>query len=216
MARTTPRIEPPLASRPIELGDDADLDEVEIRDLRVDDQPTVHDVRILRSRLVSVSLAGGHLPGLELRDVALDAVDAVGARFPEAGLTRVEFRDARLSGIDFGQAALRDVGFIRCRMDAASFRLAQLERVDFDECELREADFGGATLRSVGFAGTHVDRVDFSNARCERVDLRGARLGFVSGIAGLRGATIGVDQVLVLAPAVFADLGIKIADDTPP
>lgn len=214
MPRATPRLEEPLTTRAIELGDDADLDEVEIRELALDDRPALHDVRIVRSRLVSVSVAGAHLKGLELRDVVLDAVDAAGARLPEAELVRVEVRDARLSGIDLGQATLTDVGFVRCRMDAANLRLAELTRVDFEDCELREADLGGARLRSVRFAGSHLDRVDVSNARCERVDLRGARLGSVTGVTGLRGATIGVDQVLALAPAVFADLGLTIADDT--
>ena len=42
--------------------------------------------------------------------------------------------------------------------------------------------------------------------------VRGALVDGLVGVTGLRGATIGIDQVLPLAPVVFADLGITITE----
>ncbi len=207
-----PRLDDELRALAVELGDDADLDGLEIHDLTIDDQLVVHDVRVQRGRLLGVSFAGAHLKGFELRDVVASAVDAVGARWPEASLTRVELRDCRLSGIDLAQATLRHVRCVGCRLDAANLRMIDAEHIAFDDSELEEVDFTEARLRSVTFTGSRLRRVDFSKARCERVDLRGARLDELIGVTGLRGATIGLDQLLPLAPAVFADLGITIAE----
>jgi uncharacterized protein YjbI with pentapeptide repeats len=142
-----PRLDDELRSLPVALGDDADLDGLEIRELTIDDQPIVPDVRIQRSHLIGVSLAGSHLKGFELRDTVGSAIDAVGARWPEASLTRVEFRDGRLSGIDLAQATLRHVRLIGCRLDAANLRMIDAEHVAFDDCELSEVDFTEARLR---------------------------------------------------------------------
>ncbi len=208
----SPRLDDELRETAVQLGDDADLDGLDVRDLTIDDQPVVHDVRVQRSRIFGVSLAGAHLKGFELRDVVASAIDAVGTRWPEASLTRVEFRDCRLSGIDLAQATLRHVRLTGCRLDAANLRMIDAEHVAFDDCELVEVDFTEARLRSVTFRGSRLRRVDCSKARCEHVDLRGANIDEIIGVTGLRGATIGVDQLLPLAPAVFADLGITIDD----
>jgi uncharacterized protein YjbI with pentapeptide repeats len=209
-----PRLEGELSDvESIELDHDADLDELEIRELTLARSP-LHDVRLQRCRLTSVSVAGAHFTNLELRDVIANALDGVGTRLGAARLTRVELRDCRLSGIDFAEATLRHVVFHSCRLDAANFRMVDAEHVVFAECELRDADFGQARLHNVRFTSSQLDAVDFSNARCEAVDLRGARVERITGVTGLRGAIIGVDQVLPLAPAVFSDLGISIrADD---
>jgi uncharacterized protein YjbI with pentapeptide repeats len=207
-----PRIEPELRVVPVELDDDADLDEVEVRELTFATD-VLHDVRIQRSRLVGVSLAGHRFVDAELRDVHAHTIDAVGARLGKASLTRVEIHDSRLSGLDLGEATLRHVRFVSCRLDGANLRMVDAESVEFEDCELHDVDLGGARLRGVRFAGSRLSAVDFSNARCERVDLRGALLTDPRGVTGLRGATIGVDQVLPLAPAVLADLGITVADD---
>lgn len=200
------------AAATVELGDDADLDGVDVRAISLGERPVLHDVRFARCRVSGVSLADSHFLGLELRDVRCLATDAAGARWPEVSMTRVEFHDCRLSGIDLAQATLRHVRFAGCRLDAANLRMIDADHVRFDDCDLRDTDFGAAKLRSVAFAGSRLEAVEFSGAHCESVDLRGALVLSIRGVAGLRGATIGADQVVPLAPAVFADLGITIAD----
>lgn len=204
-----PRVDDELAALIVELDHDSDLDEIEVRELRVMESP-LHDVRLQRCRIIGVSLAGTLFNGLELRDIIGTALDAVGARMPKATLTRVELHDCRLSGLDLAEATLRHVRFVGCRLDGVNLRMADAESIRFDDCDLRDTDFGQAKLRDVRFSGSRLVGVDFSNARCERVSLCGARVERITGTTGLRGTTIGVDQVLPLAPAVFADLGITI------
>lgn len=65
----------------------------------------------------------------------------------------------------------------------------------------------------LGFDGSDLAGADFSNARCSAVDLRGARLDGLRGMVSLAGATIGVDQVLGLAPALAQALGLHVSSD---
>ena len=63
------------------------------------------------------------------------------------------------------------------------------------------------------FRGSDLAAADFSQARCSDVDLRGARVDGVKGVSALKGVTIGVDQLVVLAPALAVALGIRIVAD---
>jgi len=53
-------------------------------------------------------------------------------------------------------------------------------------------------------------------ARLHVCDLRDARLDGLQGIEALSGATIGIDQLFGLAPALAAALGLKIATEEGP
>jgi uncharacterized protein YjbI with pentapeptide repeats len=60
------------------------------------------------------------------------------------------------------------------------------------------------------YPGCDLTGIDFSNARCTNVDLRGARLDGLRGVGSLGGATIGVDQLLGLAPGLANAVGVRI------
>ena len=71
-------------------------------------------------------------------------------------------------------------------------------------------DFGGAKLNDVTFDGTDLRGADVSQVRCERVDLRGARLDGIKGAGALSGATVSPEQLVVLAPALAAAVGLTV------
>ncbi len=80
---------------------------------------------------------------------------------------------------------------------------------------LTGAEFGGAQLEDLGFAGCDLAGTDVAHVRCAGlVDLRGSRLDGLRGIASLKGATIGREQLIGLAPTLAVALGLKVADDT--
>jgi len=106
---------------------------------------------------------------------------------------------------------VRRVHFDQVKLDAVNFRGAALIDVVFTDCLLREVDFGGAKLTRVRFPGCTFEEADFSRAKLADVDLRGARLHFKAGLDALRGATIDGGQLVELAPALAAHLGLKIA-----
>ena len=57
---------------------------------------------------------------------------------------------------------------------------------------------------------TRIDRLDCTGAKLADVDLRGARLTDIGNIEGLRGASISIEQLLDLAPALAERLGIRL------
>ena len=56
-----------------------------------------------------------------------------------------------------------------------------------------------------------IGRLDVTRARITSADLRGAELRRVDGLPGLAGATISEEQLLELAPALAAQLGIVVS-----
>jgi len=144
---------------------------------------------------VGVTVTGARQPGVQfartrLADVTLNRCDLSACDFSEAVWHRVALTGCRGSSIELAGAQLRHVTFSECGIAASLWNHARLEGVRFPDCDLRGADF--------------------SNARVEDTDLRRARLDGLQGVGSLRGATIGVDQLVTLAPAVAAALGLHV------
>jgi len=134
-------------------------------------------------RVVDARHAGEVFERARLVDVDLVRCDLSGCDFSESLWQRVTLVDCRASAIELPQANLRHVTFAACKLDDANFRLAKFERVRFD----------GSVL--VG------------------AELIGARLDGLRGMASLAGATIGVDQLFGLAPALAQALGLHVSSD---
>jgi uncharacterized protein YjbI with pentapeptide repeats len=149
-------------------------------------------------------------------DVELVRCDLSGSDFSEATWDRVRVVDCRASAIELPQAALRNVAFVDCKLDDANLRMARLREVRFDNCVLAGAEFGAAQLEDVAFNGSDLAGVDFGQARCAAVDLRDARLTGIKGIDSLRGATVALEQVVTLAPALALALGLRVHTDDEP
>ncbi len=168
--------------------------------------------------LEGVALAGGSLDGEQLRGLRL--VDVRGERLSAgngdwrgASLLRVELHEARLTGLDLGEARLREVRLVGCKLDYANFRHSTLEYVSFEDCVLTQADFQGARLDSVRFDGCQLGEADFTKAELARVDFRDSDLaGLAGSLLSLRGATIDSLQLIDLAPQLAAELGIRVED----
>jgi uncharacterized protein YjbI with pentapeptide repeats len=115
-----------------------------------------------------------------------------------------------MSGIVVSQSKLRHTRIVDGKLDGANFRLSHAERLSLERCSLRDADFYEATLAQVTFdhcdlRGANVTKVSPSELRLDGSDLEG-----VQGATALRGATVSTEQVMPLALALFADLGIRI------
>src|SRR5262249_17729187 len=139
-----------------------------------------------------------------------------GCDFSEATWDRVRLVDCRASAIELPQTKLRNVAFVDCKLDDANLRHARLQEARFENCVLTGAEFIGAQLENVDFAGSDLPGVDFNEARCAGVDLRDARLTGLKGLAALRGATVALDQVVTLAPALALALGLRVHTEDEP
>jgi uncharacterized protein YjbI with pentapeptide repeats len=163
-------------------------------------------------RVVGARQAGDDFARARLVDVELERCDLSGCDLSEAAFHRVRLTDCRATSIELGGATWRMVTVHDCRFDDANFRGMQLEQSRVEGSNCARADFGGARLDRVQFPDCDLSGADFSNARCSEVDLRGARLDALKGIGSLRGATIGPEQLYVLAPGLAAAVGMSVRE----
>ncbi|MFJ7270705.1 pentapeptide repeat-containing protein [Streptomyces sp. NPDC099050] len=151
------------------------------------------------------------LAKVRILDSVLDGVRGVGTDLSEASLRDVELLDARLGGVQLHGAVLERVLVRGGKIDYLNLRTARLKDVVFEGCVLVEPDFGGAVLERVEFRDCEVRAVDFTGARMTDVDLRGARaLEIARGVDALAGAVISAGQLFELAPAMAAQLGLRV------
>lgn len=174
-------------------------------------------VEATRMSLDTVRCDGLHIPGARLARLQAHTTwwedcDLSNADLGGAGLRHCVMRRTRLTGLGFAEASLRDALVEDCKLDLANLRFARLERVTFRHCVLGDADFSGSTQRDVRYDGCDLRAAQFSQARLQRVDLRGSRLEGLGGLGDLRGARIGNEQLLELAPALAAHLGLRVED----
>ncbi len=147
--------------------------------------------------------AAGAVRVRRLRDVTLRACDLANLVCIDLGVTRVELRDCRLTGIDVSGATLRDVRCVDCQIGLARAFGTRLERCWFENCDLRESDFDGATLAGVVFRGCDLRQARFASSRLGETDIRGSRIdGIVVDPGLLRGAVIAPEQADVFAAAM--------------
>jgi uncharacterized protein YjbI with pentapeptide repeats len=162
--------------------------------------------------LRGLDLSEAKLRGLCLRDVEGGDVSAVNGDWRGAGLNRVSFEGARLTGLDFGEARIEEAHFKGCKLDYANFRHAVVEHVTFEDCVLTNADFQGARIYTTRFAGCQLGAADFSKAELAHVDLRGSELVLAGSVLGLAGATVDSLQLMDLSRAIAHELGIVVKE----
>ncbi len=196
---------------PDEVEDgDADLDEVELRGLRFD-RMTWTGRRRLGSALVSdLVVRDWTARGASVVDSVLEEVDVVGLSAAESGWWKVEVRQSRIGSAELYDSVLRNVHFVRCKLGYLNLRGAGLTDVAFTDCIIEDLDLMRATASRVSFPGTRIARLEVSGSKLTDVDLRGARLAGIGSLDGLRGATITIEQLLEIAPALAAGLGINV------
>ncbi len=122
------------------------------------------------------------------------------------------WREVRIAGGRIGSAELYDaslngVEFVGLKLGFVNLRGSTVTDVVFRDCVIDELDVADARLLRVSFEGTRIRSAEGTNSRIEHVDLRGADLDRVERLDGFRGATIGSEQLYVLAPMLAAQAG---------
>jgi len=148
-------------------------------------------------------------------------VDKVSLVIPEAAsLARVEadqlafaerltrFADRKSAA---AEAALRKLGLNPKRMLASLEDRGAIERKESRfTCDIDELDLAAAEASRVAFSHSKTRSLTLGRASLTHVDLRDLEIGEVAGLDGLRGATLSPLQSIELAPAMAAELGLKI------
>ncbi|MGZ4665101.1 MAG: pentapeptide repeat-containing protein, partial [Frankiaceae bacterium] len=95
-------------------------------------------------------------------------------------------------------------------LDYVNLRGATVSQCQFLDCRIGELDLGGAQVRDVRFPRCEIDDLDVRGATLAAADLRGARLAGLDSVGGLAGAVVTEAQLVRLAPALAAHLGIRV------
>lgn len=164
-------------------------------------------------RIAGAAFTGSRLVRATLVDCLVTDSDWSGALLEDCRLERVEFKHCRLSGVQAQGCRFVDVAMLDCKIDEGNFRMTVWERGELRDSNLADSDFYGARLPA-----SRIHGCDFSNVEFSRCDLAGSHLqrSRLEGIRGgdsFRGVTIGSDQVLPTALALFAAVGILVEDD---
>lgn len=202
---------PPLAPfGPGGLESEGDYDGLEFRELDLGGREG-RGARFMDCGLYGVALDETRLSRARIIDSVLDGVRGVGTDLAEASLRDVELIDARLGGVQLHASSLERVLVRGGKIDYLNLRRARLKDVVFEGCVLVEPDFGGARLERVEFRDCVLRRADFSSATMADVDLRTvAELDIARGLDRLSGSVISPSQLLELAPAFAAQIGVRV------
>ncbi|MFF2654523.1 pentapeptide repeat-containing protein [Streptomyces sp. NPDC058045] len=198
----------PWPDEPLSPGGDYDGLELSDADLTGQDGG---GARLMDCLLRGCALDETRLARARVLDSRLDAPRGVGTDLSGATLRDVELVDARLGGTQLHGAELERVVIRGGKIDYLNLRGARLRDVVFEGCVLVEPDFGGARLERVEFPDCTLREADLSAATLSEVDLRHtASLGIAAGLDRLSGAVISPAQLLDLAPALAAQLGLRV------
>ncbi|MFD3326312.1 pentapeptide repeat-containing protein [Streptomyces sp. NPDC058701] len=193
-----------------ELEPDGDYDGVEFADLDLTGQEGI-GARFMDCAVRRCVLDEAGLAKARVLDSVLEGVRGVGTDLSGASLRDVELVDARLGGVQLHGAVLERVVVRGGKIDYLNLRKARLKDVVFEGCVLVEPDFAGAVLERVEFRDCAVRGADFSGVRMTDVDLRDAAvLEIARGVEALSGAVISPAQLFDLAPALAAQLGVRV------
>lgn len=119
---------------------------------------------------------GAHLAGLDLSDMALVALSAVGADFSGSLLTRcdlsgADLRSANLSGVDLRHANLR----------SADLRGAQLQGANASDVRAWNLDLRGVQAQGSVWLNAQLQRARLQDADFAQADLRAAHMALSQG-----------------------------------
>ncbi|MEU9085189.1 pentapeptide repeat-containing protein [Streptomyces sp. NPDC048357] len=192
------------------LEPDGDYDGLEFADLDLAGQEGI-GARFMDCAVRRCALDEAGLAKARFLDSVLEGVRGVGTDLSGASLRDVELVDARLGGVQMHGAVLERVVVRGGKIDYLNLRKARLKDVVFEGCVLVEPDFAGAVLERVEFRDCTLRGVDFSGVRLQDVDLReAAELAIARGVDALAGAVISPAQLFDLAPALAAQLGLRV------
>lgn len=166
----------------------------------------------LECSVVGGTLDDAHLEGSRWSESEWQRVGGVSVSLVEASLVETTIEGCRLAAVSAWGSSWRDVTVRGGKVDFLNLRGARLKDVAFVDCVVVDLDLQEATVDGITFEGCTLVQPAFGRGRYARLDLSGATLRAPVGLAGMRGATLSRPQVIDLADAFAAELGIDVRD----
>jgi uncharacterized protein YjbI with pentapeptide repeats len=175
------------------------------------------DVDAARATLSECLIVDADVDRFDLSLARLADVEVSDLRATELIAARGSWRNVRVTGgrigaLDLTRAGLHSVELRGVRVDYLALGEAEASDLLVGDCVIGTLDLPLATLSRVRFEGTRADEVDTRELRSAQVDLRGLEAVAYTSPAGLRGATLGLRQVELLAGDLATALGIDVRD----
>lgn len=170
-------------------------------------------------------LQGSTFSECEFASVSMTDTGLRGARFLDCRSTglyapvfrapRSTFRDVVLEGSRLGSAELYDNGWNSVhidggKLDFVNLRSSRLTDVLFSNCTIEELDLDGVHATRVAFRDCRIGSLNLSGAVLQDVDLRSTEFRSITHLPGLNGATVDDAQLMMLAPLLAANLGLRV------
>ncbi|MBK5248577.1 MAG: pentapeptide repeat-containing protein [Actinomycetales bacterium] len=144
---------------------------------------------------------------------ALDGADLAGLRTRDCSLVRTTLDGARLVGSGWLRSRWREVSAQDLQADLISAHSSSWTDVTIRSSRLRQADFSDARLLRVAFVDCDLTEARFAGVRAQQVTFDGCTLAGITGVEGLRGASLAWSDAASVLPAIAAHLGIRLHDD---
>ncbi|WIB26753.1 pentapeptide repeat-containing protein [Curtobacterium sp. MCSS17_015] len=188
-------------------GDRIDGKHIELLDVVGERLP---DLELEECVVGTLRADGADLRGFRVHDTVIEVLDAPVLRAQSGAWREVRVAGGRIGSAELYDGSFSAVEFVGMKLGFVNLRASVLTDVVFRDCVIDEIDIADARLLRVAFPGSSIREVAGAAARIEDVDLRGADLDRVERLDGLRGATIGGEQLYTLAPLLAAQAGYRV------
>lgn len=171
------------------------------------------DVTLVTGKIGKVRAGETSMTNMQVRSVEFVGCELGSLRWTGGKISRTRFSDCQLIGARFEDVTLDHVLFAGCKMDYAMLsRIRAAGPVMFTGCSLREAEFADCHLTGSLFSRRDLTLVSFGPGRYARCDLRDNDLAAVTGVHYLERVMLDRAQLMQLAEALAAELGVTFDD----
>jgi uncharacterized protein YjbI with pentapeptide repeats len=200
----------PASESEFAASDADDLEAVEVVGGSFEDVHWEGRRRLDSSRLSGLTMRSWRARGSTFAGSVWDRLDVLALAAPDSGWRDLVVSGSRIGSMELFETNLRRVQFTGCKLGYVNLRSADVADVAFTDCVIEDLDLMRTKAQRVSLSGCRITRLEVANSRLGDVDLRGADVADISGLEGLRGVTISVDQLFDLAPILASRLGVTV------
>ncbi|MDN4612432.1 pentapeptide repeat-containing protein [Arthrobacter burdickii] len=160
--------------------------------------------------LQGVSLNDAELRGARFIECAFEDLFAPVFRAPRSSWRETSLRSTRWGSAELYDSRLDGVHLDGGKLDYVNFRSARLTDVLVSGCIIGELDLTGVRATRLALQDCTIGTLTLDGAQLKDADLRTSSFRGISGLDGLRGATIDEYQLQLLAPFLADSMGLRV------
>jgi uncharacterized protein YjbI with pentapeptide repeats len=172
-------------------------------------------VNAARVHLIECAITRCHadtleLPGLVAAEVYVGAFSAGTWRLKDSEWRDATWADVRIGALMADNSSMVDVTIRGSKIDLFSLRGAKVRRLTLSDCRIGTLDISMSTIDELVIDGGAVAELLTDDARMKGVDVSNTELSAVGHPGSLRGLVVSPAQMIDMADALAAHLGIVV------